>query len=72
MTWFLTHPVTERTLPFLLFAFFVVTSVRLCRYSTWVERGAPNPFLPRVLVKFLRRCEIAQMSAGRLPSRVFG
>lgn len=72
MTWFLTHPMTERTLPFVLFALFVVTSVRLCRYSSWVASGAPNPFLPRALVKFIRRCEIAQMSVGKVPSGVFG
>jgi hypothetical protein len=71
VTWFLVHPLTERAFTYVLFALFVVTSVRLCRYSSWIARGAPNPFLPRVLIKLMRKCEVAQMAAGRLPSRVF-
>ena len=37
----------ERVIPFVLFALYLVTSVRICRYSSWVRAGAPNPFLPR-------------------------
>lgn len=37
----------ERVIPFALFALYLVTAVRICRYSSWVRAGAPNPFLPR-------------------------
>ncbi|AZQ66833.1 hypothetical protein EF888_06575 [Silicimonas algicola] len=36
----------ERVLGFGLFALYLVTSIRLCRYSTWRRAGSPNPFLP--------------------------
>ncbi|MDH5622521.1 MAG: hypothetical protein OEY74_10605 [Gammaproteobacteria bacterium] len=39
----------ERAVPLYLFALYMVTSVRICRYSAWRKAGAPNPFLPRSL-----------------------
>jgi hypothetical protein len=36
-----------RVVPVFLFLLYMLTSVRLCRYSTWRKSGAPNPFLPR-------------------------
>ena len=36
----------ERVLSFGLFALYLITAVRLCRYSTWRRAGSPNPFLP--------------------------
>lgn len=42
-------PVLERLTPFMLFALYLLTAVRICRYSSWVDAGAPNPFLPRSL-----------------------
>lgn len=39
----------ERLAPFMLFALYLVTAVRICRYSSWVAAGEPNPFLPRRL-----------------------
>ena len=42
-------PGVERLIPFLLFALYLLTAVRICRYSSWVRAGTPNPFLPRRL-----------------------
>lgn len=39
----------ERTMPVFLFAMYLLTSVRVTRYATWLAEGAPNPFLPRGL-----------------------
>jgi len=39
----------ERAVPLYLFVLYLVTSVRICRYSAWCAAGAPNPFLPRRL-----------------------
>ena len=39
----------ERALPLILFALYMVTAIRVCRYSAWCDAGAPNPFLPRSL-----------------------
>lgn len=47
----------ERAMPFLLFALYLITSVRLCRYAVWREAGAPNPFLPRRLKVAVRDFE---------------
>ncbi|NNE80384.1 MAG: hypothetical protein HKN18_08945 [Silicimonas sp.] len=49
MTWFQTILMGERAITLLLFALYLITAVRLCRYSSWVSEGTPNPFLPRVL-----------------------
>lgn len=46
-------PGFERLIPFLLFALYLLTAVRVCRYSSWVRAGAPNPFLPRNLETIL-------------------
>lgn len=46
MTWFQTVVSDERALPFLFFALYMITSLKVCRYSTWTEAGSPNPFLP--------------------------
>jgi hypothetical protein len=46
-------PGFERLIPFLLFALYLLTAVRVCRYSSWVRAGAPNPFLPRSLEMIL-------------------
>lgn len=50
-------PGFERLIPFLCFALYLLTAVRICRYSSWVQAGAPNPFLPRGLEKALVRIE---------------
>lgn len=55
MIWFLTLPLAERVLPFLLFMLYMITAVRLCRYSSWMQSGAPNPFLPRRLKAVLKQ-----------------
>lgn len=43
----------ERILPFLMFSLYLLTAVRVCRYSTWRDAGEPNPFLPRALATAL-------------------
>lgn len=52
-------PNLERLIPFVLFALYLLTAVRVCRYSSWVRAGEPNPFLPSglktVLVEADRR-----------------
>ena len=58
MTVFSFADVLERLTPFLLFAIYVVTSVRICRYGHWYAQGAPNPFLPRRLKPFVRDVEL--------------
>lgn len=42
-------PGLERLIPLLMFALYLLTAVRICRYSSWVQAGEPNPFLPRGL-----------------------
>ena len=42
-------PGLERLIPLLIFALYLLTAVRICRYSSWVQAGEPNPFLPRGL-----------------------
>lgn len=59
-------PGFERLIPFMLFALYLFTSVRICRYSSWVEAGAPNPFLPRSLKKAVARSEFSRNLAYRL------
>lgn len=49
--------VFERALPFLLFALYLITSVKICRYTAWRAKGAPNPFLPRGLKSAVRDFE---------------
>ena len=48
----------ERIMPLMLFALYLITSVRLCRYAHWRSEGAPNPFLPRRLQPVLRPHEL--------------
>lgn len=59
MTWLTAYPGTERMVPFLLFALYLITAVRICRYSSWIREGAPNPFLPRHLSQAVSKREIA-------------
>lgn len=54
-------PGFERLIPFMLFALYLLTAVRLCRYSSWIDAGAPNPFLPRRIQIAVTQSEIAQM-----------
>lgn len=42
-------PSLERMIPFMMFALYLLTAVRICRYSSWIQAGEPNPFLPRSL-----------------------
>jgi hypothetical protein len=60
----------QRVLLFLLFLMYIITAVRLCRYSSWRRNGAPNPFLPRRMKAMLRAHAKHQMSRGQMP--VFG
>ncbi len=46
MTQILTFPGLERALTLVMFALYMITSIKLCRYSSWVAAGEPNPFLP--------------------------
>ena len=55
-------PVLERLTPFMLFALYLLTAVRICRYSSWVDAGAPNPFLPRSLQSVAAKVDVR---AGR-------
>lgn len=48
----------ERATPLLLFALYIITSVRVCRYAQWQAQGAPNPFLPRRLKPLVRDVEL--------------
>ncbi|MEM8804077.1 MAG: hypothetical protein AAGF55_16245 [Pseudomonadota bacterium] len=48
----------ERATPLLLFALYVITSVRVCRYAQWHAQGAPNPFMPRRLKPLVRDVEL--------------
>lgn len=59
-------PGFERLIPFTLFALYLLTAVRICRYSSWVEAGAPNPFLPRGLKLAAARSEFSRNLAYRL------
>lgn len=54
-------PSFERLIPFALFALYLMTAVRICRYSSWVAAGAPNPFLPRALKIAVTRNEIVDL-----------
>ena len=49
MSWFQTILLGERAIKIMLFALYVITAVRICRYSRWINEGAPNPFLPKSL-----------------------
>lgn len=53
----------ERAMPVMLFAMYLVTAFRICRYSSWRAAGAPNPFLPRrvgiAVAKYERRMRFA-------------
>lgn len=68
MTRIMTLSLAERALTVLLFVLYLITSVRLCRYSTWRNNGAPNPFLPRRAKAMLHAHAKRQMSQGRLPA----
>lgn len=50
-------PALERLIPFVLFALYLLTAVRICRYSSWVDAGSPNPFLPRGLAMAVARID---------------
>ncbi len=63
MTWFLSVVDTERTVPFLFFALYMITSVRVCSYSAWCQAGSPNPFLPTRLKKVAHGYEIRRRFA---------
>lgn len=47
----------ERAVPFYLFVLYMLTSLKVCRYSAWRAAGAPNPFLPRGLKTVAARYE---------------
>ncbi|NNE89044.1 MAG: hypothetical protein HKN27_13295 [Silicimonas sp.] len=68
MTWLTTFSIAERVIPLFLFALYLITTVRLRRYSNWRKDGAPNPFLPRRIKIMLRKREIAQMARGQFPT----
>jgi hypothetical protein len=51
-------PVLERLTPFMLFALYLLTAVRICRYSSWIDASAPNPFLPRSLQVVAARVDV--------------
>ena len=57
MTFAALLPTLERMLPIMLYALYMLTAVRLCRYSWWIEKGAPNPFLPRSLAIAVARVD---------------
>lgn len=54
-------PGFERLIPFMLFALYMITAFRLCRYSSWMAAGAPNPFLPRQIKAAVSRSEIDRL-----------
>ena len=58
MTWFQSVVDTERALPFLFFALYMITSVRICSYSAWCRAGSPNPFLSRRMKQVFHGYEI--------------
>lgn len=58
MTWFQSFVDAERVVPFLFFALYMITSVRLCSYSAWCQAGSPNPFLPKGLKKVAHGYEL--------------
>lgn|GEM_PF-2937863 len=60
MTWFLSVFDTERALPFLFFALYMITSVRVCSYAAWLHAGSPNPFLPPRLKRVFHGYEVRQ------------
>lgn len=66
VTWFQSILAVERVLPLLLFALYLITAVRVCRYSSWLDAGAPNPFLPAPLKvaarNFELRCRFAALA----------
>lgn len=61
MTMLQSFPGFERFIPFALFALYMITACRLCRYSSWVVAGAPNPFLPRQIRAAVTRSEILHL-----------
>lgn len=56
-------PILERAFPLMLFALYLLTAVRICRYSSWVAAGEPNPFLPRRLALAIARIETRRVLA---------
>lgn len=56
----------ERVIPIVLFTLYLVTSVRICRYSSWVRAGAPNPFLPRRISKSVSHRDIRAILKAEL------
>lgn len=68
VTWFITHPMAHQGLLLLLFVLYLITAVRLCRYSRWRNEGAPNPFLPRRIKAMLRAHAKHQMARGQFPT----
>lgn len=69
MTLFNLLPGFERLIPLALFALYLLTAVRICRYSSWVEAGAPNPFLPRSLKPVVARCQFSRSMAYEVHAR---
>ncbi len=53
MNGFLTMIDGDKTITFLFFALYLITAVRICRYSSWIDAGAPNPFLPKSVKQWL-------------------
>lgn len=46
MMTFLSSAGAERATILIMFALYLITSVQIIRYSTWLRAGQPNPFLP--------------------------
>jgi len=55
------HPGLERLVPYLFFLLYLITSVQICRYSRWIDSGAPNPFLPRRIDAVASRKDIVRL-----------
>lgn len=54
-------PGVEKLIPLAFFALYLITSVQIVRYSSWIAQGRPNPFLPERLKSALTRAEVASM-----------
>ena len=53
MNGFLTIVDGDKAITLLFFALYLITAFRICRYSHWIEAGAPNPFLPQTVKQLL-------------------
>lgn len=47
----------NRAVPWYLFALYMFTSFKICRYASWRAAGAPNPFLSREMKNLVARRE---------------